>query len=365
MNASNPQLIRDRINNVQHSIDTANREASFEKRRSFSSEKEYALNRKAWKENPLQHIVSSYPLHVDLELSSVCNLNCQMCYTVTDEFISTVNPGFMDINLFKKIVQECAENQVYSIRLSLRGESLLHKQFTDCIRYAKEKGIKEVSCLTNGSRLTDKHFAREIVDAGLDWITISIDGVGAVYEKIRAPMTFDGITRAVKHLMEYREKKRAMKPAIKIQGVWPAVKVDLDAYIQTFMPLADLIYTNPLVDYLNKDALDQIEYLPDFTCYQLFQRLVVSSDGKVLMCANDQMGEEIIGDASTHRIHEIWHGEKMAHARRVHADHHYARHYPICRKCQLPRSRTVENVFVNNRQVIIENYKNRCQTIGK
>ena len=58
----------------------------------------------------------------------------------------------MDFDLFKKVIDEIAF-KVPSIRLSLRGESTLHKNFVDCIKY-KENGIKEVSTLTHGFKLT-------------------------------------------------------------------------------------------------------------------------------------------------------------------------------------------------------------------
>ena len=34
-------------------------------------------------------------------------------------------------------------------------------------------------------------------------------------------------------------------------------------------------------------------------CPQLYQRIVIGSDGKVMMCSNDEDGEVIIGNATT------------------------------------------------------------------
>jgi len=117
---------------------------------------------------------------VDIELSSVCNLTCPMCYTITDEFKKNVNVTRMNWELYKRIVDEIG-GKVPAIRLSLRGEATLHTKFVDAIRYAKERGVKEVSTLTHGGKLTLPYFEK-IAKAGIDWITISIDGVGATYE---------------------------------------------------------------------------------------------------------------------------------------------------------------------------------------
>lgn len=354
-----------KVNNVQQSIDSEEREMLFNQRRASGYERAYLQNRRDWYELPAKQIVSDFPLHVDIELSSVCNLNCPMCYTITEEFKSRVRVGFMDYEFFKKIVNECAEGDVFSIRLSLRGEALLHKKFIDCIKYAKNKGIKEVSTLTNGKKLTDRDFCEKIVEAGLDWITVSIDGVDDVYDSIRKPLTFNQIKQAMTNLKESREKRNLQKPAIKIQGVWPAVKENIDAYIDNLMPLSDLIYTNPLVDYLSCDGLEEIEYVKDFVCYQPFQRLVIASDGKALMCANDQLGAVVVGDVKTMTVYELWHSDTMQKVRENHILHNALKYYHACQSCQIPRSREFEETTVKGRKVLIENYKNRTQVVGK
>jgi radical SAM protein with 4Fe4S-binding SPASM domain len=247
----------------------------------------------------------------------------------------------------------------------LRGESLLHKNFIDCIKYAKKKGIKEVSTLTNGKKMIDKGFCERMVNAGLDWITVSIDGIDEIYESIRKPITFFQIKQAMMNLNEARDRRGLNKPAIKIQGVWPAVKQAADAYLDIFTPLSDLIYINPLVDYLSCDSQDQIQYVPDFVCYQPFQRLVITSSGEALMCANDQIGEVVIGNAKNMTIHELWHGRIMQKVRNDHTAHNAIRRYQTCRDCQIPRARKYEKALVKGRKIFIENYKNRVQVLGK
>ena len=52
------------------------------------------------------------------------------------------------------------------------------------IKYAKDAGIKEVSSLTHGGMLNEEKF-RKLIDLNLDWLTISFDGIGETYNKIR------------------------------------------------------------------------------------------------------------------------------------------------------------------------------------
>ena len=74
-------------------------------------------NRIKWHFYPRIHKVSKYPPHVDIEISSSCNLNCPMCYTTTDEFKKISGLGFMEFDLFKKIIDECGQNGVFSKKI--------------------------------------------------------------------------------------------------------------------------------------------------------------------------------------------------------------------------------------------------------
>ena len=167
------------INKGNYSMDTEEREELFEQYRGEGWEQDYNEYRHNWLSFPQNQEISDYPLLVDIELSSVCNLKCPMCYTITDEFKKHVNVTKMDWELFQKIIDEIKGN-VPAIRLSLRGEATLHPKFIEAIQYAKAHGVKEVSMLTNGSKLTEPFFI-QMAEAGIDWITISIDGTGDTY----------------------------------------------------------------------------------------------------------------------------------------------------------------------------------------
>ena len=141
------------INKGNYSMDTHERDLEFEKNRGSGWPEGYKKYRSNWVKFAKEKIVSDYPLLVDLELASICNLKCPMCYTISDEFKKLVNTKRMEFELFKKVIDEIAF-KVPSIRLSFRGEATLNKHFVDCIKYAKENGIKEVSTLTHGFKLT-------------------------------------------------------------------------------------------------------------------------------------------------------------------------------------------------------------------
>jgi len=323
----------------------------------------YIFDRIRWNLYPRIRHVSRFPTHVDLELSSACNLNCSMCYTTTDEFKKNVSRMNLDFDLFKKVIDECSSYKShYSIRLSWRGEPFLNPHIMDMIRYAKGKGIKEVSTLTHGGFLDPDKF-EELMDAGLDWITISTDGVGEEYEKIRAPLKFKEHLEKIKKYHEIKKKRNSVKPIIKVQGVWPAVEKSADEYYATFSPLVDQVAASPLLDFLRLDT--DREYIENFTCPVLYERLTIGSNGKAYLCYNDEMGSVEIGDMNKQTVHEVWHGKKLQKAREIHLKHMGVKELAPCKYCMYPRNTKRDTSKAAGKTLNIDNYTNRPQTVGR
>lgn len=350
------------INKGNYSMDTQEREKMFDKYRGYGWEEEYRKYRENWERCGKNKVILEYPLLIDIELSTVCNLHCPMCYTITEDFSKHVYKGFMEFSLFKKIIDEI-KGKVPAIRLSLRGEPTLHPDFIKCIHYAKQAGIKEISTLTNGSTLNIDFFEK-ILLAGLDWMTISLDGLKEEYEKIRKPLKFEDTFNKIVAIKNLKEKYCVHRPVIKIQGIWPSLKENVEEFYNTFEPYVDLVAFNPLIDYLDKD--NEIIYESNFSCPQLYQRLVIGVDGKVMPCSNDEMNSMCIGDVREKTIYDIWHGEEISGLRKMHGVYNGFLKCELCKLCYLPR-KTEDNEIakVNGREFIIKNYVGRVQEIGK
>ena len=351
-----------KINNVQFSLSPWIKDLKYHINRGKGHLPRYAWNRFKWHHFPRLGLVSLVPEHVDIELSSACDMRCPMCYTTTDAFKEEVPRKLMEPELFKKIINECAAGGTYSIRLSFRGEPFLNRHIVELTHYAKQKGIKEVATLTNGLRLHPEQF-EQMMDAGLDWLTISFDGMGETYEKIRKPAKFDEAVEKIRQYAAIKKSRGASKPVVKIQTVWPAIADDPQAFYDLFEPIADQVFANPLVDYLNNDS--NISFQEDFTCPTLWQRLVIGAAGEVVLCINDEFGRHIIGNVHEESVAEIWRGEAMETARRTHREHRGVQEIGICRECHLPRKTEAELIQIEDRSVQVDNYKGRTQVIGQ
>ena len=91
------------------------------------------------------------------------------------------------------------------------------------------------------------------MEAGIDWITVSVDGMGDDYNRIRHPLTWEGTINRLKEIRELKKSLGRNKPVIKVQGIWPSIKPYPTKFYEELMPYTDLIAYNPLIDYLDND----------------------------------------------------------------------------------------------------------------
>ena len=96
-------------------------------------------------------------------------------------------------------------------------------------------------------------------------------------------MTFEDAVNKIKNYQDIKKRRNVVKPVIKVQTVWPAISENPEEYYNTFNPIVDQVASNPLIDYLIRDT--DITYEENFTCPQLWERLVIGSDGRALLCS--------------------------------------------------------------------------------
>lgn len=310
-----------KINKTQFSIDSRKKEIGFFIKRSRGHFFKYIMNRFRWYWYPRFRYTSRFPDHVDIESTNACNMRCPMCYRYRMK-----NLGFMDFNIYKKIIDECSSHKIYSIRLSWRGEPLLHPKIIDMIKYAKNKGISEVSFLTNGlllEKLKDK-----LIEAGPDWITLSFDGLGDTYEKIRRPAKYNDMLRSIKNFQKRKKEKGKIKPVLKVQTIWTAIENNPRKYFEVFDPIVDKISANPTKNYHAKT----INHDPNFICPKPWQRIVISWNGNVVQCIADTEEKNVVGNVKNKTIKEIWHDEKLKNVRKLHSEKKRLKLLP-CSEC--------------------------------
>lgn len=312
----------------------------------------HLIDRIKWHYYPKYFIVPSFPTHLEIEASSACQMRCPMCKTTEMVKMGIKFFGFMDFELYKKIIDECANEPLYSIKLSWRGEPLLNPNIAEMVSYAKKKGIKDVAFLSNGERLNPK-LIEELVDAGLDWISISFDGMGDVYNKIRQPAIFEETVEKIKYIRQYREKMNSKKPLIRIQSVHSAIRGKELEFLKLWDGIADRV--NFIAD--QKRSMDQKDYRHDpyYICPSPWQRMCISRDGKVVQCYSDYMEGNILGNVNEKSLKEIWHDRPLNELRQLMKNGKRLATKP-CMTCSDGGIIEEEEVMVGNRKIKAAHY---------
>lgn len=307
------------INHHQHPFDTPERAWLFTLRQGRFID--YFFNRLSWHLAPTYRIVTPFPLHVDLESASTCNMNCPMCYR--DMMKST---GQMDFDLFTRLVDECAAEDLYSMRLSWRGETLTHPRITEMIAYAAKR-IPSVSFLTNAFFI-DERISACLVENRVAYVAVSFDGIREVYEKVRAPAKFEESMDRLRLLRAMREKAGSVLPQIRTCTIWPAISHDPEDYQRTMSEVADYMVKNPYINFKGTMTLKQ-----GFVCQYPWERIVVGWDGTGQCCTGWNATDIALGNGRETSIKEMWLSARQDDVRRMH--HEGLRlDIPCCRECR-------------------------------
>jgi len=284
------------------------------------------------------------PTHVDIELSSFCNLKCVMCPHGDED--NDIQKGLIDYDLARKVIKECAEFGVSSLKFSGRGEMLMHPRFPELVEYAKSLGILDVMFNTNALLLTPE-VTKRVVDCGVDLIIISIDGATKeTYEQIRVDGNYDILVTNLDYLLDYREKKGGNKPMVRLQFVKMKENIhEFEMFQQLWKDKVDVLVG---LDYSNRSEQTDKSVVGRKTigrdyCPHPWRRLTIASSGKALMCCVDWDIKYPVGDVNKENIYDIWNGKKIKYGRKCikNLEHHKI---PSCRDCFAPVSyKWIEN----------------------
>ncbi|MFH1369581.1 MAG: radical SAM protein [Elusimicrobiota bacterium] len=272
---------------------------------------EYIEYRRKWEENPKNFILNDFPIDLDIESTSRCNLRCTFCDKLP--LMSKDQFGDMNYEMYTKIIDEGREYGLAAVKLSYRGEPLLHPKISEMVHYAKKCGVIDVYFNTNAMLLTE-NMIQKLVDAGLDRISVSIEGTDAEkFEKNRKGAKLSVIKKNLEALLEIRKQGGLNYPKVRIQTIF-SLEDDTDKYVKTWRPFCDEVAA---VDYKDESKREKgIVY--DWACPQLWQRMTIEWDGTILPCNNDDLRTISPGNVKKNTIFECWHDERLNTARELH-----------------------------------------------
>jgi radical SAM protein with 4Fe4S-binding SPASM domain len=300
----------------------------------------FAAYREAWRQAQHLEVLPDFPLHLDIELASSCNLKCSMCWQA-DGLDAPM--GTMKDDLFKRIIDEGMANGLCAIKLQSRGESLLHPRIGALARYAKEAGVMDVQLTTNGTLLDKRGKLDGLLTSGMDKLIFSIDDAHDESAlEIYGPERMPDVRAAARKTIRRRAELGLERPVVRIQTFAPPGMTQEErlAQIRAEFPDADEFLVNQLWNSkTDEDSLaglsDEFDFLP---CSYLWTRMVVYWNGDVTTCCRDYNCTMKLGNVRESSIRDLWLGPRMTAYRRAHA--HDQRHtMDICAHCDVATRR--------------------------
>jgi len=204
-----------------------------------------------------------FPPIIILENTTVCNLRCIHCpqgqgYPEREDYHAI----YMDWDIYKKAIDEIAENKITMLRYSPAGEALIHPQFLDQVAYAKAKGISPVDLTTNGltldnpaiengKRIPGKTILDRLLELGIDIIDISVDAATREsYERIRVLSNYHRVWSNIHRLLYLREKKKAPTKLMLSIIDQPESHEEVQQFVKYWTPLVDRVIVRPYLENL-------------------------------------------------------------------------------------------------------------------
>ena len=121
------------------------------------------------------------PYTVLISPTDYCNINCNFCayHGLAGKHVE--EKKVMSLDFYKKIIDQLAEfpSPVCRLTFSGYGEPTLHKDLPEMIAYAKEKKVAEQIMLVTNGLLLNPELNLRLIDAGLDYIRISVPAIDA------------------------------------------------------------------------------------------------------------------------------------------------------------------------------------------
>ncbi len=241
------------------------------------------------------------PYVIYIDPCDTCNFRCKFCPSGDKELMKKTNGrgyGPMEFELFTNIIDSLEEfdDPIRVIRLYKEGEPLLNRRFADMVRYAKKSPkVLRVDTTTNASMLTPER-SLEIIDAGLDRINISVEGIDPEQYRDFSGYNMD-YDRFVENIAFFYDHKKQCEMNIKINGDILTPQQE-EHFYKLFGNITDGISVERTIEYWPKFNDMKVEYDESVSllggkagevqvCPYVFYEMCINSNGTYSLCRFD------------------------------------------------------------------------------
>ena len=274
---------------------------------------------------------ANIPKILRIETTNLCNSKCTFCMHSKMKR----EKGFMNDELFNKILKESIKYGIEEIHLQNFGEPLMDKTIFNKIKNTKERGIKKVILFTNGSLLNEET-CNKLIKSGLDELFISFEGYSPEeYNKTRMGLDYNTTSNNIKNLYKIRKQQKSLSPKIIINTVYDKTKKKYkNKFCDEWNKFCDDIRFQTLHNWCNYNN----KIVKNKFCQIPWSYMTILWNGNVVFCCLDYEGENIMGNIKEDTIREIWNGVKYKSIRKILLENKL-NNIPLCARCSLIHQR--------------------------
>lgn len=236
--------------------------------------------------------MDNFPDVIRMESAGYCNFRCSHCPVG----IHGNTRSLMSFEVFETIFNRLPIIPRVLV-LYHGGEPLLNKELERMVYYAKQAGVQKVLFNSNVSLLTLER-AQKLSMAGLDEMRVSFDGDSPEENNaIRIGSNFLKHAAIVKQAAQWLN---IVVYNVKFDGVKTPAKYLTDYFGDTVTYRAELARV-----WAHEDKSAAIHNTPTY-CGETFEKMSILSNGDVVTCCEDLMGDDIHGNVLQNTPLEVW-----------------------------------------------------------
>jgi radical SAM protein with 4Fe4S-binding SPASM domain len=295
--------------------------------------------RNQWAYNRQRIDPPARPTVFQVELTNHCPMRCEMCPR-THRMSRPL--GYMSREVYERVIDQ-AMRSTSKLFLHHFGDSLVHPDIGEYIRYARSRGIG--TYLSANPILLTPPRVEALVESGLDELVLSLDGVTSETSALvrgKAAANVELAEKRVRELLDHRRRAGSKKPFVIMQIVRQRQNLhEVDAWLRKWRAVegVDRVKVKSYITWDGRDeAIERLRPSPrrerePVVCDKPWTSVTVLWDGTVVPCCFDFDGLLALGDLAREALDEIWHGERAKALRRAHRDGDLSR-VTLCAQCK-------------------------------
>lgn len=314
----------------------------------------------ATKRTRLEEVIPlAIPFAVQIDVCSACNIQCEFCVHSDHNAVKAagVKWGSMSFELFRKIIDDMKENwvgkKVKKLRLFQMGEPLLNPKIVEMVQYAKKSGVAEFIEITTNATLLNEELSLRLIDAGLDFLIVSINGITEKqYRDVcHYQLDFEKFRNNLKYFYDNRKQCQVW---LKYGDIGYS-KDQKEKFYTLFEDRCDQIFVETISATLWQDTNVSNKIIDAHkgtygqhleekkVCPFIFTTLIINDKGIAHLCCVDWKSEYVLGDLKKESISDVWSGEKLRKYQKLHLKMQKEK-ISICRECESLSANTIDDI---------------------